>query len=69
MKLNNLIKTNEKKIRPGRGLVLEKEKPEEEVIKVRNQDLEWLSKALKEVKCHFIEDCQKEVLKALIRRI
>ena len=39
MKLNNLIKTNKKKIRPGRGIGSGKEKLLAEVIKVKKQDL------------------------------
>ena len=40
MQLNSLIKNN-KKIRVGRGIGLEKERPLQEVIKVKNQDLEF----------------------------
>ena len=39
MQLNNLAKNN-KKIRVGRGIGSEEEKPHQEVIKVKNQDLE-----------------------------
>ena len=65
MKLNNLIKTNKKKIRPGRGIGSGKGKHLEEVTKVKNQDQELLSKVLKVVKCLYLEDFQKEVLNHL----
>ena len=41
-------------------LVLEKEKPVEEVLKGKNLDQVLQLKVLKAVKCHCIEDCQKE---------
>ena len=62
MKLNTLVKTNLSKIRVGRGIGSGKGKTSGRVLKVKNQDLEWLLKVLKEVKCHFIEDFPKEVL-------
>ena len=62
MNLNSLDKINKKKIRVGRGIGQEKEKPHLEVIKGRNQGLEWQLKVLKVDKCLCIEDFQKEVL-------
>ena len=63
MELNKLVKNKKKK---KSELVevsdLEKEKLLQEVIKVKNQDQVSLLKVLRVVKCHFIEDYQKEVL-------
>ena len=44
------------------ALVLAKAKLAEEVLKVKNQDLELPLKVLKVDKCHYIEDYQKEGL-------
>ena len=44
--LNNRQKTNKKKIRVGRGIVLEKEKHQEEVLRVKNQDQVFSIKVL-----------------------
>ena len=64
--LNNRTKINKPKLRVDVVLVLVRAKPLEEALKVKNQDLEKLLKVLKVVKCHFIEDYQKEVLTLLI---
>ena len=42
MQLNNLIKTNKKKIRVGRGIGQDVEKLPQEDTKVKNQDQVWL---------------------------
>ena len=68
MKLNNLIKTNKKKLDQEEVLVLVKEKHLAEVIKVKKQDLVLLLKVLKVVKCLYLEDCQKEVLNHLKKK-
>ena len=60
MKLNNLVKTNKKKIRPGEVSAPVKAKPLEEDIKVKNLDLVWQSKVLRVDKCRYLEDYPKE---------
>ena len=60
--LNNRTKINKKKLELGEVSVRAKEKRLEEELKVKSQDLELQLKVLKVVKCHFIEDYQKEAL-------
>ena len=62
MKLNNLIKLNKKKLRPGRGIGSGKGKLQEEAIRVKSQGLELQLKVLKAVKCHYLEDYLNEDL-------
>ena len=52
----------EKKLELEEALVQGKGKLLQEVTKVRNRDLEWQLKVLREDKCLFTEDYQKEVL-------
>ena len=65
MKLNNLIKTNTKRIRPGRGIGCGKGKPLGEGIKDKSLDQVYQLKALKADRCLYLEDCQREVLNLL----
>ena len=60
--LNNREKINKSKIRVGRGIGSGKGKHLAEELKVKNQDLVLPLKVLKVVKCHCIEDYQKEDL-------
>ena len=60
MKLNTLIKTNKLKIRVGRGIGSGKGKTSGRGVKVKNLDQVLQLKVLRVVKCHFIEDYQKE---------
>ena len=59
MKLNNLIKTNKNKIRPGRGIGSGKGKTSGRGHKVKKRDLVWQLKVLKVVRCLCLEDYQK----------
>ena len=69
MKLNNLIKTNKKKLGLVEALALGKEKLLVEDIKVKKRDLVWQLKVLKVVRCLCLEDYQKGVLSHLKKRI
>ena len=62
MKLNTLVKTNVKKIRPGRGIGSGKGKTGGRGIKGQNQDQVLPLMLSKADKYHYIEDCQKEDL-------
>ena len=62
MKLNNLIKTNKKKLDLVEALDQEKEKLLVEDTKVKKLDQELLLKALREAKCLYLEGCPNVAL-------
>ena len=63
MQLNNLVKSNKKRIRVGRGIGSGRGKTSSRGHKGQKLDLELPLKVLKEVKCLYIDVCQKGVLR------
>ena len=69
MQLNNLIKINKKKIRVGRGIGSGKGKTSSRGHKGQKSRSGVAIKSFEEDKCPYIEDCQKEDLKILVKKI
>ena len=67
--LNNTVKIKTKKKRLGRGIGSGKGKTSGRGVKGQKSRSGVAIKVLKVVKCHFIEDCQKEVLIQLKNKI
>jgi rRNA-processing protein FCF1 len=62
MRLNELIKSNKKKLDQEEELAVEKAKHLDVDIKDKKPEEVLQSKVLREDKCHFTEDCLKEAL-------
>ena len=69
MRLNNLVRTNKKKLGQDEVLVQVKERRQVEVTKDKNLDLELPLKVLREDKCLYLGDYQKEGLNHCKKKI